>query len=73
MIRRYLLTAKKENKTTCETNYETFFTIKAAEDRQLVFINCGYKTEIIPLDIDLACHEIEEHYENEIEKTSWCL
>lgn len=68
MIKRYLLTAKKENKTTCETNYETFFTIRAAEDRQLVFISCGYKTEIIPLDIDLARHEIKEHYKNEIEK-----
>lgn len=63
MIKRYLLTAKKENKTTCETNYETFFTIRAAEDRQLVFIGCGYKTEIIPLDIDLLRHEVREHYD----------
>ena len=54
MIKRYLLTAKKENGTTRETNYETFFTMKSAEDRQLVFIKLGYKTEIIPIYIDLA-------------------
>ena len=44
MIKRFLLTAKKEDKT----NYETFFTMRSAEYRQLEFIHCGYKTKIIP-------------------------
>lgn len=66
MIKRYLLTAKKEDKT----NYETFFTIRSAEYRQLEFIHCGYKTKIIPLDFDLTYQEIDEHYKNEIEKVN---
>lgn len=64
MITRYLLTAKKEDKI----ENEIFFEMNSAEQMQLVYINSGYKTRIIPLHIDLARHEIEEHYENEIEK-----
>ena len=64
MIKRYLLTAKKEDKI----ENEIFFEMHSAEEMQLVYIKSGYKTGIIPLYIDLARHEIEEHYENEIEK-----
>ena len=64
MIKRYLLTAKKEDKI----ENEIFFEMNSAEQMQLVYIKDGYKTRIVPLSIDLARHEIEEHYENEIEK-----
>lgn len=64
MIKRYLLTAEKEDKI----ENEIFFEMNTAEQMQLVYIDSGYKTRIIPLHIDLAKHEIEEHYENEIEK-----
>jgi hypothetical protein len=64
MIKRYLLTAKKENKI----ENEIFFEMSSAEKMQLVYINSGYKTQILPLSIDLARHEIEEHYQDEIEK-----
>ena len=42
--------------------------MSSAKKMQLVYINSGYKTQILPLFIDLARHEIEEHYQNEIEK-----
>jgi len=64
MIKRYLLTAQKEDKI----ENEIFFEMHSAEEMQLVYINSGYKTRIVPLSIDLARHEIEEHYQNEIEK-----
>lgn len=64
MIKRYLLTAKKEEKI----ENEIFFEMHSAEEMQLVYIKSGYKTQIVPLSIDLAKHEIEEHYQNEIEK-----
>lgn len=64
MIKRYLLTAKKDE----EIKNEIFFTMNSAEEMQFVYIKDGYKTRIVPLSIDLARHEIEEHYENEIEK-----
>lgn len=64
MIKRYLLTAQKEDKI----KNKIFFEMKTAEQMQLVYIKDGYKTQISPLSIDLARHEIEEHYENEIEK-----
>lgn len=64
MIKRYLLTTKKDN---MEWN-QLFFTMNQAENEQLVAIKDGYKTKIIPLNIDLARHEIEEHYQDEIEK-----
>ena len=64
MIKRYLLVTKKDN---MEWN-QLFFTMNQAENEQLVAIKDGYKTKIIPLNIDLARHEIEEHYQDEIEK-----
>ena len=64
MIKRYLLVTKKDN---MECN-QLFFTMNQAENEQLVAIKDGYKTKIIPLNIDLARHEIEEHYQDEIEK-----
>ena len=64
MIKRYLLIAKKED----ERKNEIFFEMNSAERRQLVYIHSGYKTQILPLSIDLARHEIEEHYQDEIEK-----
>jgi hypothetical protein len=64
MIKRYLLTAQKEDKI----KNKVFFEMEAAEQMQLVYIKDGYKTRISPLLIDLARHEIEEHYGNEIEK-----
>lgn len=64
MIYRYLLTLQKEDKI----ENEIFFEMSSAEEMQLVYIKDGYKTRIVPLSIDLARHEIEEHYENEIEK-----
>lgn len=64
MIKRYLLVTKKDDKEW----YQVFFTMNQAENEQLVAIEDGYKTKIVPLDIDLACHEIQEHYEEEIEK-----
>lgn len=64
MIKRYLLIAKKED----EIKNEIFFEMNSAERKQLVYIDSGYKTQILPLSIDLARHEIEEHYEDEIEK-----
>ena len=64
MIKRYLLVTKKDN---MEWN-QLFFTMNQAEKEQLVAIKDGYKTKIIPLNIDLARHEIQEHYQDEIEK-----
>ena len=64
MIKRYLLIAEKEDKI----ENEIFFEMSSAEKMQLVYINSGYKTQILPLSIDLARHEIEEHYQDEIEK-----
>ena len=64
MIKRYLLVTEKDN---MEQN-QVFFTMNSAENQQLIAIEDGYKTKIIPLNIDLARHEIQEHYQNEIEK-----
>lgn len=64
MIKRYVLTAKKEDKI----KNKIFFEMEAAEQMQLVYIQDGYKTRILPLSIELSRHEIEEHYKNEIEK-----
>lgn len=64
MIKRYLLTAQKEDKI----KNKVFFEMEAAEQMQLVYIKDGYKTRISPLSIELSRQEIEEHYENEIEK-----
>lgn len=64
MIKRYLLTTKKDG---MEWN-QVFFTMNQAENEQLVAITDGYKTKITPLNIDLARHEIQEHYQDEIEK-----
>ena len=64
MIKRYLLKTTKDNKEW----YQLFETMNTAEKQQVVEINNGYKTKIIPLTIDLAGHEIIEHYQNEIEK-----
>ena len=64
MIKRYLLKKTKDNKEW----YQLFETMNTAEHQQLVAIHNGYKTKIIPLIIDLAGHEIVEHYQNEIEK-----
>lgn len=64
MIKRYLLRTTKDNKEW----YQLFETMNTAENKQLVAIRDGYKTKIIPLTIDLASHEIVEHYQNEIEK-----
>ena len=64
MIKRYLLTTTKDG---MEWN-QVFFTMNQAENEQLVAITDGYKTKITPLNIDLARHEIQEHYQDEIEK-----
>jgi hypothetical protein len=64
MIKRYLLTAQKEDKI----KNKVFFEMEAAEQMQLVYIKDGYKTRISPLSIELSRQEIKEHYENEIEK-----
>lgn len=64
MITRYFLMATKGDKI----NNEIHFTMNQAEQRQLVLINDGYKTKIYPLKIDLAMHEIQEHYDSEIAK-----
>ena len=64
MIKRYLLTAKKEDKIENEIFFEKYI----AEKKQVVYTSNEYKTRLIELDIDLARHEIEQHYENEIEK-----
>ena len=64
MIKRYLLQTTKDNKEW----YQLFETMNTAENQQLVAIHNGYKTKIVPLTIDLAGHEIVEHYQNEIEK-----
>lgn len=64
MIKRYLLIATKNN----EQKNEIFFELNSAERMQTAYIEHGYETQILPLSIDLARHEIEEHYENEIEK-----
>lgn len=64
MIKRYLLTTKKDG---MEWN-QVFFTMNQAENEQLVAITDGYKTKITPLNIELSRHEIQEHYQDEIEK-----
>lgn len=64
MIKRYLLIATQNN----EQKNEIFFELNSAEQMQTAYIEHGYETQILPLSIDLARHEIEEHYENEIEK-----
>ena len=64
MIKRYLVSAKKED----NIKNLVFYDLNSAEKTQVVFALKGYKTRLIPLDIDLARHEIQQHYENEIEK-----
>lgn len=64
MIKRYLLTTIKNN----EEKNEIFFELNSAEKMQIEYNKRGYSTKILPLSIDLARHEIEEHYQDEIEK-----
>ena len=59
MIKRYLLIIEKEN----EVKNQIFFEMNSAEQMQLVYINSGYKTQIIPLSIDLLGHEVREYYD----------